>query len=83
MRKNMISYSHKDEGRVFGYSVSLLYRFLRKVLAFMACRKNYKEDGPMYDLEPAFNQIDSQDSGKMARVLSLAVNLSRKSANER
>ncbi len=37
----------------------------------------------MYDLEPAFNQIDSQDSGKMARVLSLAVNLSRKSANER
>ncbi len=28
----------------------------------------------MYDLEPAFNTVDSQDSGRMARVLSLAVN---------
>ena len=50
--------------------------------AYSVCRKNYKEDGPMYDLEPAFNQIDSQDSGKIARVLSLAVNLT-KSTNER
>jgi hypothetical protein len=51
--------------------------------AYLVRRKNYKEDGPMYDLEPAFNQIDSQDSGKIARVLSLAVNLSEKSTNER
>ena len=28
----------------------------------------------MYDLEPAFYMIDSQDSGRIARVLSLAVN---------
>ena len=28
----------------------------------------------MYDLEPAFNMVGSQDSGRMARVLSLAVN---------
>lgn len=28
----------------------------------------------MYDLEPAFNTVDSRDSGRMARVLSLAVN---------
>ena len=33
-----------------------------------------KEDGPMYDLEPAFNLVGSQGSGRMARVLSLAVN---------
>lgn len=28
----------------------------------------------MYDLEPAFNMVGSQDSGRIARVLSLAVN---------
>ena len=44
--------------------------------------KNYKEDGPMYDLEPAFNQIDSQGCCGIARVPYMAVNLTE-SANER
>ena len=41
----------------------------------LAVHQKYdKEDGPMYDLEPAFYLVDSQGSGRMARVLSLAVN---------
>ena len=47
-----------------------------------AYQKYDKEDGPMYDLEPAFNQIDSQGCCGMARVPYMAVNLSE-STNER
>ena len=37
----------------------------------------------MYDLEPAFSVVDSRDSGKTARVLSLAVNHKESIFNER
>ena len=42
-----------------------------------------KEDGPMYDLEPAFILVGSQGSGRMARVLFLAVNHEESILNER
>ena len=56
--------------------------FLRMGYADFGISKNYKEDGPMYDLEPAFNQIDSQGCCGIARVPYMAVNLTE-STNER
>ena len=57
--------------------------FLRIGMPIAAYQKYDKEDGPMYDLEPAFILVGSQGSGRMARVLSLAVNHEESILHER